>query len=81
MVNLVEISNAVSRLVESVKDSVITIATEMPHPAMLFGERPITGYGSGFVFSPGFAITNAHVVRSAARITVIYSDGSHEEAE
>lgn len=81
MVNLSEISGAVSRLVESVKDSVITIATEMPHPTMLFGERPITGYGSGFIFSPGYAITNAHVVRSAARISVIYSDGAQEEVE
>ncbi|MCX8185447.1 MAG: S1C family serine protease, partial [Sulfolobales archaeon] len=81
MVNLVEISEAVSKLVENIRDSVITIVTETPHPAMFFGERPVTGFGSGFIFSPGFAITNAHVVRSAARITVIYSDGSHEESE
>ncbi|MDW8082782.1 MAG: trypsin-like peptidase domain-containing protein [Sulfolobales archaeon] len=81
MVNLVEISEAVSKLVENIRDSVITIVTETPHPAMFFGERPVTGFGSGFIFSPGFAITNAHVVRSAVRITVIYSDGSHEESE
>ncbi len=81
MISLAELSGAISKLVENVKDSVITIVTEVPHPAMLFGERPVTGYGSGFVFSPGYAITNAHVVRSAAKIVVIYSDGSHEEAE
>lgn len=81
MLSLAEISEAISKLVEKVRDSVITIVTEVPHPAMLFGERPLTGYGSGFVFSPGYAITNAHVVRSATRITVVYSDGSHEEAE
>jgi serine protease Do len=81
MVGLAELSEAISKLVEGVKDSVVTIVTEVPHPAMIFGERPVTGYGSGFVFSPGYAITNAHVVRSAAKIVVIYSDGSHEEAE
>ncbi len=76
-----ELSDSIARLVEEVKDSVLTIATEIPHLDMLFGERPITGYGSGFVFSPGYAITNAHVVRSAARIVVIYPDGSREETE
>jgi len=81
MVGLAELSEAISKLVEGVKDSVVTIVTEVPHPAMIFEERPVTGYGSGFVFSPGYAITNAHVVRSATKIVVIYSDGSHEEAE
>lgn len=81
MISLAELSEAISKLVENVKDTVITIVTEVPHPAMIFGERPATGYGSGFVFSPGYAITNAHVIKGATKIVVIYSDGSHEEAE
>ena len=80
LVQLPEVSKAIAELVERIKDSVITVVTEVPHPAMFFGERPATGFGSGFVFALGYAITNAHVVRSATRINVLYADGSSEES-
>jgi len=80
VVQLSEVSRAIAEIVEIVKDSVVTVVTEVPHPAMFFGERPVTGFGSGFVFAPGYAITNAHVVRSATRINVLYADGSSEES-
>ncbi|MEL9940333.1 MAG: trypsin-like peptidase domain-containing protein [Ignisphaera sp.] len=77
---LARISSDISRLVEDIKESVVTIITEIPHLFTLFGYRPFTGFGSGFVIEPGYIITNAHVVRNAVSVNVLYHDGSSEEA-
>lgn len=74
-------SDDLARIVDGVKESVVTIVTEIPQMLSLFGYQAVTGYGSGFVVAPGYIATNAHVVRDAARVAVLYYDGVSEEAE
>ncbi|MCC6034062.1 MAG: trypsin-like peptidase domain-containing protein [Desulfurococcaceae archaeon] len=70
-----DLSFEIVNVVKKVKPSVVTISTEIPHPLEFFGYEPVRGYGSGFVIAPGYAITNAHVVRGASRVNVLFSDG------
>ncbi len=45
-------------------------------------ERQVQSVGSGFLISPdGYIVTNEHVARNAAKITVAFFDGSTLEAE
>ena len=45
-------------------------------------ERQVQSVGSGFVISPdGYIVTNEHVAHNAAKITVVFMDGSTLEAE
>lgn len=75
-----EFSKKIAEIVREVKPSVVTISTVVPHPMDFFGYEPVRGYGSGFIVAPGYVITNAHVVREAARVSVIFSDGYTSDA-
>lgn len=72
-----ELSDEIADIVSRVKDSVVTVATEVRVPIpFFFGlEERARGFGSGFVVAPGLVVTNAHVVRSAASLTLTFSDG------
>lgn len=76
-----ELSDELARIVNEVKDSIITITTEKIQPTALFGYRSIASFGSGFAVSPRYAITNAHVVGGSAKIRVLYADGEESKAE
>lgn len=76
-----ELSKEIASIVKKVKQSVVTISTEIPHPMAFFGYEPVKGYGSGFIIAPGYVVTNAHVVRGATRVSIIFSDGYISEAE
>jgi len=78
--NIRDLSKEIASVVKKVKPSVVTISTEIPHPAAFFGYEPVRGYGSGFIIAPGYIVTNAHVIRGAARVLVIFSDGYMSEA-
>jgi serine protease Do len=62
-------------VVESVRDSVVTITTEgSSDPG--FGQIPSTGVGSGVILSAdGFILTNKHVVAGSDSLTVELADG------
>ncbi|MEM2025126.1 MAG: trypsin-like peptidase domain-containing protein [Desulfurococcaceae archaeon] len=77
----VELSKEMATIVKEVKPSVVTISTEIPHPMAFFGYEPVKGYGSGFIIAAGYVVTNAHVVRGATRVSIIFSDGYISEAE
>ena len=68
-------SQAVVHSVETVAPSVVRIEvakTRQTQPSAREG----SGSGSGFIISPdGLVLTNSHVVRGAARIEVVLSDG------
>jgi S1-C subfamily serine protease len=85
-------SAAVTNVVENVSPAVVKI--DVTHHSMLrrgFGPRkrsenevprPVSGSGSGVIFTPdGFILTNSHVIHGAASITVILADGKELKAE
>lgn len=73
-------SRDIARVVNDVKDSVVTIISQIPHPLSIFGYEAVKSYGSGFIISPGFIVTNAHVIRVAATVNVMFSDGFMDQA-
>lgn len=73
--NIRDLSKEIASVVKRIKPSVVTISTEIPHPMVFFGYEPVKGYGSGFVITPGYVVTNAHVIKGAARVSIIFSDG------
>jgi S1-C subfamily serine protease len=74
LARLEEFSREISDLVERVRDAVVTVIVEAVDPLSLI-ETPVKGVGSGFIVGEGLAVTNSHVVRSAERVRIIYSDG------
>lgn len=74
MARLEEFSREISDLVERVRDAVVTVIVEAVDLLSLI-ETPVKGVGSGFIVGEGLAVTNSHVVRSAERVRIIYSDG------
>jgi S1-C subfamily serine protease len=78
---LEELSDEIAGIVGKVKDSVITVATEIRVPLLFFGYESLKGFGSGFIVGRNVAVTNAHVVRGASKVTVTFSDGYSSEAE
>jgi len=46
------------------------------------GEPRVVGSGSGFIVdAAGYVVTNHHVVAGAEEITIVYADGTEEDAE
>ncbi len=85
-------SAAVTTAVENVSPSVVKI--DVTHhsikrrgfsPRKRDGNeesRPITGSGSGVIFTPdGFILTNSHVIHGAASISVVLADGRELRGE
>jgi S1-C subfamily serine protease len=72
-------SQAVVGAAEKISPSVVKIDVAQVAGRNRSGEpREREGGGSGFVFTPdGLILTNSHVVHSATRIRVSFSDGRH----
>ena len=80
--------NAITRAVERVAPAVVTVQTEAvervqgdPLFEWMYGRqqssRIVPGLGSGFIVgSDGVVVTNAHVVASATRVSVMRRDGT-----
>ncbi|WP_448577258.1 S1C family serine protease [Thermosphaera sp.] len=75
------LSAEISKTVEQVKSSVVTVSTLVEHPLTIFGYEPVKGFGSGFVVSEGYIVTNAHVIKGATKVTVSFVDGYASRAE
>ena len=76
-------SRAVMGAVDHVGPSVVKVDVEVAREQTKRRRRePVSGSGSGFVFTPdGLILTNSHVVSSAARISVATPDGRHLDAD
>uniref|UniRef100_A0A7C2BK79 Trypsin-like serine protease n=1 Tax=Thermosphaera aggregans TaxID=54254 RepID=A0A7C2BK79_9CREN len=79
--DLKSLSTEISKIVEQVKSSVVTVSTLVEHPLTIFGYEPVKGFGSGFVVSEGYIVTNAHVIKGATKVTVSFVDGYASRAE
>ena len=81
---------AITRAVERVAPSVVTIQTEAVERVsdpfdFFFGggtrSRVVPGLGSGFIVrSDGVIVTNAHVIANASRVSVMRRDGTIDSA-
>jgi S1-C subfamily serine protease len=73
---LEEFENKITRAVEELYESVVTIRSIRARREHPFSSAPIHGAGSGFIVdSKGYVVTNYHVVEGAGRVDVVTKDG------
>lgn len=78
---LTQLEDSITRVVEEVGPSVVTIATVQLAQDQFLRPFPVEGVGSGLVLSrDGLIVTNDHVVRRARSATVHFADGRKLEA-
>ncbi|MEM1944559.1 MAG: trypsin-like peptidase domain-containing protein [Nitrososphaerota archaeon] len=78
---LTGVEEAVSKAVEKVYPSVVSISTVRILHDYLLNQFPVAGMGSGVLVSEdGYIVTNYHVVGAAEAAQVILSDGRRFEA-
>src|SRR6185369_12776716 len=66
---------------EKVSPSVVYIQVTATRAGRRQTQREATGSGSGFIFTPGFILTNSHVVHGASKIDVALMDGRRFQAQ
>ncbi|OGN92533.1 MAG: hypothetical protein A2Z71_07295 [Chloroflexi bacterium RBG_13_50_21] len=81
-VNTTDVETAVTQAVQNVGPSVVTVVGTIPGQNTFFGYTgDSTSTGSGvFISSDGYILTNNHVIESAQKLQVIFSDGSQQDA-
>ena len=71
-----EFENKITRSVEELYESVVTIRSIRTQRERPFRSTPIHGAGSGVIVdSKGYVVTNYHVVGGAGRVDVVTKDG------
>jgi serine protease Do len=81
-VNTVDVETAITKAVQNVGPTVVTVVATIPSQQTFFGPTgEETSTGSGVIISSeGYVLTNNHVVEGADKFQVIYSDGSQQDA-
>lgn len=82
VVNTTDVETAITKAVQSVGQSVVTVVATIPGQQTFFGPTgDETSTGSGiFIASNGYVLTNNHVIEGADQFQVIYADGSQHDA-
>jgi serine protease Do len=82
-ISVTEVDTAVTKAVESVGPSVVTVVSTIPGGTTLLGRLPDqTASGSGAIISTdGYILTNNHVVEGATQVDVILADGTQLPAK
>ena len=77
-----QLEEAITKVVEDVGPSVVTISTVQVARDQFLRTFPIEGIGSGVILAEdGLIVTNHHVVRNARRAEVTLQDGRRFEAD
>jgi serine protease Do len=81
-VNTTDVETAVTKAVQTVGPSVVTVVGTIPGQQTVFGYTgDSTSTGSGvFISSDGYILTNNHVIEGAQQLQVIFADGSQQDA-
>jgi serine protease Do len=81
-VNTTDVETAVTKAVQSVGPSVVTVVATIPGQNTFFGYTgDSTSTGSGvFISSEGYILTNNHVIEGASQYQVVYADGTQHDA-
>jgi serine protease Do len=81
-VNTTDVETAVTKAVQTVGPSVVTVVGTIPGQQTFFGySGDATSTGSGiFISSDGYILTNNHVIEGAQQLQVIFADGSQQDA-
>jgi serine protease Do len=81
-VNTVDVETAITKAVQEVGPSVVTVVGTIPGQQTFFGfSGDTTSTGSGvFISADGYILTNNHVIDGAQQLQVIYSDGTQHDA-
>lgn len=82
VVNTTDVETAVTKAVQSVGPSVVTVVAAIPGQNTFFGYTgDSTSTGSGIVISSdGNILTNNHVIEGASQYQVVYADGTQHDA-
>ncbi len=81
-VNTTDVETAVTKAVQSVGPSVVTVVATIPGQNTFFGYTgDSTSTGSGvFISTAGYVLTNNHVIEGASQYQVVYADGTQHDA-
>ena len=81
-VNTTDVETAITKAVQTVGPSVVTVVGTIPGQQSFFGfTGDSTSTGSGvFISSDGYVLTNNHVIEGAQQLQVIFADGSQQDA-
>ncbi len=81
-VNTIDVETAVTKAVQTVGPSVVTVVGTIPGQQGFYGfTGDSTSTGSGvFISSDGYILTNNHVIEGAQQLQVIFADGSQQDA-
>lgn len=82
VVNTTDVETAVTKAVQSVGPTVVTVVATIPGQNTFFGySGDSTSTGSGiFISSDGYILTNNHVIEGASQYQVVYADGTQHDA-
>jgi serine protease Do len=82
VVNTTDVETAVTKAVQDVGPSVVTVVGTIPGQQTFFGYTgDSTSTGSGVIISAdGYILTNNHVIDAAQSLQVIYADGTQQDA-
>lgn len=81
-VNTIDVEIAVTKAVQDVGPSVVTVVGTIPGQQTFFGYTGnSTSTGSGVIISTdGYVLTNNHVIEGAQQLQVIFADGTQQDA-
>ena len=81
-VNTTDVETAVTKAVQTVGPSVVTVVATIPGQQTFFGPSgDQTSTGSGiFISKDGYILTNNHVIEGASQYQVVYADGTQHDA-